>query len=144
MATKASMVTEIGNFFNKIINLFTKTGGNTGNGLYFDNSEGTFSFYNDYMVPYMQIATTPTELAGAKAAVVGDVARAGIYVVDGTSLQIHTYDQGTNTWTASPTNYYSWVRQTRVYYSPWNAYVWTTDKYGEFKRFMTTGLTLIG
>jgi hypothetical protein len=144
MGTKTTMVAEITRFFDKILALFTKTAGTAGQAFYFDNSEGTFSFYKDYMVPYMQIATTANELAGAKAAVAGDPVRAGIWVVDGTSLQIHTYDTGTGTWTASPTNYYAWVRQSRTYYSPWNAYVWTTDKYGEFKRFMTTGLTLIG
>lgn len=144
MATKATMIVEINKFFDKIINLFTKTAGSQGQGLFYDNSEGTFSFKKESLVPYMQIATTANEVTGARAAIVANVAQAGTWFVDATALQIQRYDQPTDTWSTTTADYYTYVRPHRVYYSPWNAFVWTVDKYGEFKRFMTTGLTLIG
>lgn len=142
MGTLATMTTLVTGFCTKITTLFAKTAGGGGNALFFDNNEGSFAFVNEPLVSILQIATTAAELVAVKAAIQADPVLAGDFFADATTLKIWHWDG--SAWTQTTADYYNHVRLFRVYYSPYSQRVWCVDKYGDFKRFMTTGLTVVG
>ncbi|QBJ02792.1 hypothetical protein MZD04_gp266 [Pseudomonas phage Psa21] len=144
MATQASMLTNIKRYLDKIIALFAKTSGNKDQVLVYDNSDGVFSFTPELAIPIWQIATTPNEVSQAKAAIKANPVGAGTLLINVLLQTAESYSVANDTWTSHPELYPVYVKRLRTYYSPWGGRVWIVDKYGDFHRLMTTGLTLVG
>lgn len=143
MATKASMVTYITAFFDRLLNKFQTTAGLMHEVLFYDNSNGVFSFTHESAIRIAQIATTATELSQAKAAMESNTG-AGEILINAFERKIEQYDRATSTWGLAPGEYTATVKQMRAYYSPWSRRVWYSNNYGELKRFMTSGRVFIG
>lgn len=144
MATSANMGNAVKAYLDKILGLFKKTAGTKGNVLYCDNNDGALSFTQGRVVTVAQVATTTAEVNTVRGLIESNSATHGTMYIDAVALKIQRYNTSTSAWTATDADYYTEVHRYRVYYSPWSKRVWAVDKYGEFKRFLTSTLTLVG
>lgn len=142
--TRLQMLANLKNWFDKISKLLKNTSGSKHQVLYVDNPTGLFSFKTDSAVLALNIATTATEVAGAKASIEANPNKHGLQIINQLISSVEEWDVATSTWVVNKPLYSTYVMQSRYYYSPWNQTVWLTTPYGALQRFMTTGLTKIG
>lgn len=144
MATKESMVTYVTEYLNKILLLLGRSGGKADDVLFINNTAGKFAFNPGPVTQSIPVATTATEVTNAKAALTANLATFGALLINQFTRSIERRDPTSGTWTATTADYYTYVKQERIYYSPWNKYVFIADKYGGLHRLLTGGLTLVG
>lgn len=144
MATKQSMLTNITAFIDRIITAFSRTRASKDQVLYINNNEGVFSFKPEFAVSIAQVGSTANEVAAAKAAIIANYPNGGTTLINSYTRQVEELDWDTKTWSATSANYFTHIRQRRVYYSPWSRRLWVADNYGDLRRFMSNGMTQIG
>lgn len=145
MATKEEMIASVNTYLNKLLALFARSSGNKDDVLFVNNTDGKFAFDAGPVVANGQIATTASEVTRAKAAIVANPAALGNLLINQVNRSIERLDVATGVWSSTTSDYFTvYVKQERIYYSSWSNFIWIADKYGLFKRLLTSGLTPVG
>lgn len=144
MATKEEMIASVNTYLNKLLALFARSSGNKDDVLFVNNTDGKFAFDAGPVVANEQIATTASEVTRAKAAIVANPTTLGNLLINQVNRSIERLNVATGVWSSSTDDYFTYIKQERIYYSPWNKFIWIADKYGVLKRLLTSGLTPVG